>query len=85
MLDRKATMTWQSIDTAPRDGTEMLLLVNGKPFIGHYSVSEHFEHGKLIHRHEGWVYGRVPVGGRPEPTNWQLIEPPEDNSNHDQQ
>ena len=36
----EAAQTWRPIQIAPRDGTPVLVTVNGKMFVAHYSPSE---------------------------------------------
>lgn len=48
-------MSWQPIETAPRDGTRVLLVFpRGRVYVGSYEVSEHHRNGKLFYRREGW-------------------------------
>jgi hypothetical protein len=69
-------MSWQPIDTAPKDGTYVLLFIPqfGRCHIwrGNYIVSETFTHGTLDYRFEGWNIDIV-YGDRPEPTHWMPL------------
>lgn len=74
---------WQPIDTAPKDGTYILLYYPAWPstlWIGHYWITETFIHGKSNGRHEKWYATGMAMSGSksdPEPTHWQpLPEPP---------
>jgi hypothetical protein len=77
-------MEWQPIETAPKDGTEVLLFYpryRQGIFIGHFDVSVHMSHGKETYRSEKWWnggYGGM-FGKEPEPTHWMpLPSPPRD-------
>ncbi len=66
-------MDWQPIETAPKDGTDVLLYLPAyrrKIWLGNYYVSETYTHGKLNHRSEGWTIGFAGIGDKPEPTLW---------------
>lgn len=67
---------WQTMDTAPKDGTNVLLYVPGmEPPIrtGRYWLHEDFRHGRLHYRHEGWqadglmTMDAKPAAWMPEP------------------
>jgi hypothetical protein len=70
---------WQPIETAPRDGTKVLLFFprwkDGR-VIGSYDVVEQFRNGKREFRTEKWSLPFFVVGEH-EPTHWvPLPEPP---------
>lgn len=72
-------MNWQPIDTAPKDGTDILLFypsfVRGVQ-LGHYDVYETLRHGKSTYRSEGWNIGSMislPGMEKPEPTHWMPL------------
>jgi len=76
--------SWQPIETAPKDGTQILLYV---PVLkrpvrsGHYYQSELYKHGKLESKSEGWtIYGDYFVTiDRTPPTHWMALPlPPND-------
>jgi len=80
-----AVMIWQPIETAPRDGTE-ILLSNGKDVAQGWYV--HDEGGITEHRDldgnwmdqtesDGYI-GWFDVGGcmGPDPTHWMPLPPP---------
>jgi hypothetical protein len=78
-------MEWQPIDTAPRDGTEVLLFIpNAEPRIriGHYVVTQKFtydEHGKKVGPITYWFSYERSVRLRLDihPSHWMpLPEPP---------
>lgn len=57
---------WQPIETAPRDGTSILLLQSGCRYVAHWSVYV-----------EQWVVDKGAAQGN-YPTHWQpLPDPPE--------
>lgn len=68
---------WQTIDTAPKDGSEVLLFFPGNKSpirIGHYTKTEHLEHGKVIYRSEGWSSGFLVIGKHnPVPSHWMPL------------
>ena len=70
-------MSWQPIETAPKDGTEVLLYFSdGRILIGDYVVTEQLRHGKTAWKNEGWrtFFGLVHDN---KPTHWMpLPEPP---------
>ena len=70
-------MTWYSIETAPKDGTDILLFLPGhkqKISIGRYILSERYEHGVLEHRYERWHVGAYIFGDDcPTPTHWMPL------------
>lgn len=51
-------MDWQPIETAPKDGTEVILFYPGMKVqfrIGGWLVSETIHNGKTISKHEQWT------------------------------
>lgn len=70
-------MTWQTIDTAPKDGTQVLLYLPGRSpghrvITGFYFRSERFLNGKSTHLEEGWSAGHLRPP-KPEPSHWMPI------------
>ena len=80
--------TWQPIETAPKDGTHLLLWYpdyHRKVWTGHYYKTERYEHGILKSKHEGWHNGAdtLTLIGMKEclPTHWMpLPEAPNEKS-----
>lgn len=71
-------MTRQPIETAPKDGTRVLLFLPDyregyQTQIGHYSVSEHLSNGKLTYRSEQWWCDGGVMGNAPEPSHWMPL------------
>jgi hypothetical protein len=73
---------WQPIETAPKDGTYILLYESdqSRPVkMGCWLDSEHKRNGQVIHSAQRWSYGIIWVfgGDNPNPTHWMPIpEPP---------
>lgn len=70
---------WKTMDTAPKDGTSVLLYyADHGIIISRYRVHETLENGVSKHRIEGWVYPwPLWSGENPEPIRWMpLPEPP---------
>ena len=70
---------WRPIETAPKDGTDVLLLFTGLKravHIGSYDISEHIRNGKSDYRSEGWSIGSMwGFGTNPNPTHWMPLPP----------
>jgi hypothetical protein len=70
-------MTWQPIETAPKDGTQVLLLLkNGtRVYLGWFVDSEDFQYGKSVRRRQSWTIDSWFSLGRgdPEPMHWMPI------------
>lgn len=69
-------MDWRPIETAPKDGSDVLLYIPGfsrRIWLGYYFVTETFEHGRLRHRSEGWSIGTFGIGDKIEPTMWHPL------------
>lgn len=67
---------WQPIETAPKDGTDVLLfLQNLRVCIGSYNINESFTNGELNYRYEGWNTGMITILGNetPQPTHWMPV------------
>lgn len=69
---------WQPIETAPRDGTEIILMLgaeNGKllAWISSFIDTETFSHGKLIRKSQHWQMPMWAVSRELEPTHWMPI------------
>jgi len=79
-------MTWQPIETAPKDGTEVLCWCPSAamvPVVMHFSSAEYFEreYGDAEYIEEGWHLSYSYPNGLAEctwePTHWMpLPEPP---------
>lgn len=65
---------WRPIETAPKDGTRVILLDGGHPTVGGFEVIERYRHGELESRLEYWL---VPGWGTAsvEPTHWMPLPP----------
>jgi hypothetical protein len=72
---------WAAIETAPKDGTQILLYLNVLKIpvrVGHYSNRETYSHGKLESQSEGWtIYGDYFVTiEQNQPTHWMPLPLP---------
>lgn len=74
-----ALIEWQPIESAPKDGTRVLLWVprdlDGKCLrLGFWWSSETLEYGQVTHRNQYWFTGLCasfnPSSPAPEPTHW---------------
>lgn len=74
-------MRWQPIETAPKDGTRVLLHYAGRhPCVGHWVERKTYDNGELKYAHAGWSTpypSFVLMGDRspPGPTHWMEIPP----------
>ena len=72
-------MKWQPIETAPRDGTSLLLWCPHykRPIrVGTYEIWEDFSHGQSVSKREYWSIGTFD-SLEVLPTHWMpLPEPP---------
>ena len=69
---------WQPIETAPTDGTYVLLFFPDyihKVWIGYYEISEHFSHGKCVSSNKYWsVIGSIFSSAKEShPTHWMPL------------
>lgn len=76
-------MSWQPIETAPKDGTQIIGFWPSfnKGFrvqITHYIVTEHRNHGKITYADEYWFADIIgsSIIKRPAPSHWMPV--PED-------
>lgn len=74
MSDERTPIDWRPIETAPKDGTSVMLYFPTwrQPFqVGRYEIEETFLHGKLTMRSEHWRGGPYAIIGKdPEPSHW---------------
>lgn len=66
---------WQTIETAPKDGTKVLLFVPAnepKVCFGFFNDTETFSYGVSYSKSQGWI---LTAGGSgwAEPTHWQPL------------
>jgi hypothetical protein len=68
---------WQPIETAPRDGTDILLAFPGykRACIGHYYDRTEMKFGQVVRESRGWHDGYwLHIGDEvPEPTHWMPL------------
>lgn len=70
---------WQLIDTAPKDGTRVLLFCpeqERKQCLGYYINYESFSYGVSVDIRQGWVVEGSSIGSA-TPSHWQLLTDPE--------
>lgn len=65
-------MEWQTIETAPRDGTKIILLADGEPFLGYYVDLEIRKYGKSSSHSTGWRMVSL-FPSEVEPTHWLAL------------
>lgn len=66
-------MQWQSIESAPKDGSDILLFETGRVSIGHWWSQQTIQHGKTTSNIEQWWDGRFLVHIEPSPTHWMPL------------
>lgn len=73
--DKEATVSWQPIESAPLDGTRVILrYASGYLAISAYAKTERFEHGTLVYSNEGWWDSRLHLGSEiAPPTHWMPL------------
>jgi hypothetical protein len=74
----KWQQNWLPIESAPKDGTQILLYYpeyHRKVWVGHYYNRETYNHGKLQSKNEGWHNGADTLGLVKEcqPTHWMPL------------
>lgn len=66
-------MAWQPIETAPLDGTEVILLIEGRVRIGSYDVTEQYRHGVLQSKSEYWYVQSFAIADARPPSHWMAV------------
>ncbi len=77
-LDRQM-VHWQPMETAPKDGTRVMLAIEGQVFIGYYLESKNTTNGKVTWESNGWSTGAYTDIARKrgiEPDCWARIPAP---------
>lgn len=72
-------MEWQPIETAPKDGTKVLLAYasgNYRVIVSEWMTLETLKNGKTQSRSEYWVTPWVRMDSDPQPTHWMPIPDP---------
>lgn len=75
LLASAAAGGWQLIATAPKDGTDVLVVYGIRPDVGiaHYSESAHLERADI----DGWLHSEGAIGAWVfKPTHWQPLPAP---------
>ena len=71
-------MEWQPIETAPKDGTQVLLWCPDfkNPLkVGEYIESEMYRNGDLVSERKYWSIGSM-IFDDPQPTYWMTLPSP---------
>ncbi len=78
---------WQRIETAPTDGTRIMLLLpetyKNRIWIGYYNHSQHYTNGALDFEKKHWVLEGIWHGMAEddvEPIKWMSLPPAYDNA-----
>ena len=79
-LRAQARPTWQSMETAPKDGTTVLLLLE-KPKGGYVNVGGDVHIGWwfgswLSEEEQYWASANLPASAKVSPRGWQPLPPP---------
>jgi len=71
-------MNWQSIETAPKDGTDILIFRNGRIEISRWIESGDVEYGKIIRERKYWLSSPFywSLEELPPPTHWMRLPIP---------
>jgi hypothetical protein len=74
-------MDWQPIETAPRDGTKVLLWVHDDYVLGYFETAKEWKNSET--GFNAWTTGPVTQGGYDcgferigQPTHWAALRPP---------
>jgi hypothetical protein len=71
---------WQPAETAPKDGTRVILFfpsLKNKIQVGHYMQTETRDNGEITYQNEGWFFGGFGLHNSFVPSHWMpLPEPP---------
>jgi hypothetical protein len=65
---------WQSMDTAPTDGTEILFVRKGKICIGHYTTDKYLKRPVSFWDGSDYVFGKRFMQ-ETQPTHWMPLPP----------
>lgn len=76
VLEALSTPRWQPMHTAPTDGTEVLLSVDGLVELGHYDSDKHAKHPKPYWTTSATRARGVMWSRRNPPIAWQPKPPP---------
>jgi hypothetical protein len=72
-------MTWQPIETAPKDGTRVLVFwADGRKCpvdVSWYWDHHDIEYGKVVRTYQRWMSNRYAANG-PPPTHWMPLPKP---------
>jgi hypothetical protein len=71
-------MDWRPIETAPKDGTRVLVSVGGRVEISFYIDEVTFSYGIESRRRQEWYSDRLVMIGceKPQPTHWMALPVP---------
>lgn len=64
---------WQPMDTAPKDGTRVLLFfpeLDQDVRVGCWESVERIVNGAVTYKSEGWQHGVFSFAGQVDPTHW---------------
>jgi len=67
-------MEWQPIESAPKDGTQVIIALNGIALVSHYDCVERIRNGKTEFKYEAWSLPlHLALERDASPTHWMPI------------